>query len=164
MTFKQIAQALGLAPSTVTRWAQRGCPTHSVEAVQAWRSTHLRARMRPPPQGSGNDLPAGLPEAGRGYWQARSRREQAEAALAERRLAQEAAGLVDRATLERAVAAVMRQLRARLLALPADVVPALAAHPSPAAMDGLLRAAITRTLQDVVDTAAASPSERRGAR
>jgi hypothetical protein len=150
MNQKQIAEALGVTPSAVTKWAQRGCPMHSVEAVRAWRAAHMRPRMRPaPPDGTEGPLGA-VPEAARGYWDSRARRERAEAAMAEHRLALEAAELVDRAALERALAAVLRRLRARLLALPQAVVPALAGDLSAAAMDARLRAAITAALVDAV--------------
>ena len=41
MTQKELAQALGITPSAVSRLARRGMPTDSLQRAQRWRKRHL---------------------------------------------------------------------------------------------------------------------------
>ena len=58
MLKKDLAVALGISGSMVSRLAKQGMPTHSIEAARAWRERHLdparvvamRADMKGPPK------------------------------------------------------------------------------------------------------------------
>lgn len=86
------------------------------------------------------------PKASDGYWASKSRREAAEAAMAELKLAEMRGDLVRvddiRSALSRRVAGV----REALLQLPARVVPVLAANPDARAMNKVLRVELIRVL------------------
>lgn len=81
-----------------------------------------------------------------GYWTAKSKREAAEAAIAELKLAEMQGDLVRVQDVRAAHARRLTAARETLLQLPARVVPLLIADPTPAAMDRLLRAEIVATL------------------
>jgi hypothetical protein len=51
MKQSDLAAALSLSPAAVSRLVARGMPTGSADAARAWRRNHVRARMRPVPQG-----------------------------------------------------------------------------------------------------------------
>lgn len=42
-----IAQALGVDPANITRWAQRGMPLYSIAAAEQWRRQNIRPRIKP---------------------------------------------------------------------------------------------------------------------
>lgn len=46
MNRKELATLLGVTPGMVTRYAQRGMPTDSVERAQRWRKRHLEPSRR----------------------------------------------------------------------------------------------------------------------
>lgn len=46
MNRKELAALLGVTPGMVTRYAQRGMPTDSVERAQRWRKRHLEPSRR----------------------------------------------------------------------------------------------------------------------
>src|SRR2546427_11229866 len=47
MNRKQLAAALGISPSMVTRLAKRGMPTDSVDRAKRWRNRHIEpGRMK----------------------------------------------------------------------------------------------------------------------
>ena len=50
MSIRQIAQALGVAPSTCHKFGKLGCPMDSIEAAKAW--VRDRAQQAPPPNAS----------------------------------------------------------------------------------------------------------------
>jgi hypothetical protein len=99
-----LAKALGVTPAVVSRDARRGMPTSSVEAAREWRHQHVRARINHKRPARADGTAAGavrLPGEGGGasdepsdYWQSRARREKAEAAQAELKLAEMERSLV----------------------------------------------------------------------
>lgn len=121
------------------------------------KRTRARANERRP-----DSTPAAgtLPETGKtnaetagdgDYWNSRSRRERAEAELAELRLAEQRGELVRAADVRASLARRLSALREAILQLPARVVPLLAADPTAAAMDAILRAEIVAALTHLVE-------------
>lgn len=100
---RDLAQALGLSPSAVSRYAAKGMPTDSVEAALLWRRRHVRQRVDfsaayAPARASAGSTPSApggrAPATGNVDVQtARGRRESAEAGLAELKLARAAGQL-----------------------------------------------------------------------
>ena len=123
-----------------------------VAADAQWaRNTRVRAGSRSTDdanlQGSGPPSRGRADEDDDGYWASKARREKAEANLAELKLAEQMGELVRAADVRASLARSMAGLREALLQMPARVVPLLVADPSPAAMDALLRAEVTRALE-----------------
>ena len=84
-------------------------------------------------------------EEGEGYWGARSRREEAEASLAELELAAKAGSLIDRAGVEMAMETAFRLVRDAIMATPDRL-------PLPTDVCATLRNALRDTLADVEKT------------
>lgn len=138
LTQQDLAAALGVDASWVTRYKAKGLPTHSVEAAQAWRLENVRPRVKPgggpatpetppPARGSGRgDDSAG--DDGSGYWASRARRELAEAELAELKLSEQRGELVRAADVRSAYAKRAAALREALLQIPARLAAVLAAE------------------------------------
>lgn len=84
-------------------------------------------------------------EEGEGYWGARSRREEAEASLAELELAAKAGSLIDRAGVEMAMETAFRLVRDAIMATPDRL-------PLPVDVCATLRNALRDTLADVEKT------------
>jgi len=135
---KDLARLLGLTASQVTRDAQAGMPTHSVDAARAWREANKRARVSPPPRAGRGGPPEGATAAGppvlpdppaeEDYWASRARREKAEADLAELKLQEQQGVLVRVADVKSGYAKRLAALREGLLQLPARLAPVLAAE------------------------------------
>jgi transcriptional regulator with XRE-family HTH domain len=47
MTGSELAKALGIDRSTMSRWRAKGCPSESLEAARAWAESNLVATGRP---------------------------------------------------------------------------------------------------------------------
>ena len=93
---QDLAAALGVHPSVITRDKRKGMPIDSIDSAAAWRRENVRVRMNPAMSGradeprdaaaAGNgrhpsgapDKPSGAGDDGDGYWTSRARREQAE--------------------------------------------------------------------------------------
>jgi hypothetical protein len=175
MSQAAIGRALGLSPASMTKLKGQGMPVHSVAAAQAWREARQNlAQRKPAPDvapaptmpsrapwvdpaafgGAGPDMP-GL---GEDRDEARTRREIAEANMAE----------MDEARLRRElirVSAVQAQLstdyattRDALLQIPARMAPLLAAEKDPAAVQNLLHAEIHQALMTLAGAAEHVPS------
>ena len=154
----------------------------SVEAAQAWRSAQQNvAQSKPVPPGLDARPSADRPDYGRvggddfremirahevfadGYEPsedhkaARTRREIAEANLAEMREAEERGDLIRVAAVKAKLAAVFSTSRDALLQIPARLAPLLAADADPASVQNLLHAEIHQALTDL-----AGASERVG--
>lgn len=121
-----------------------------VAADAQWaRNTRVRAGSRPTDDANlqaGGTPAARDDDSGAGYWQSKSRREAAEAEIAELKLAELRGELVRAADVRTSLAKQVAAVREALLQLPARVVPLLAADPTPAAMDGVIRAEIVAAL------------------
>jgi phage terminase Nu1 subunit (DNA packaging protein) len=154
-----LGRQLGLSPAAITKLKKQGMPVHSVVAAQAWRLERQSvARRKATPAPVAAPSPAELPPMmGEGayatapsYNESRAKREAAEAAMAELRLAEERGDLVRVDAIRNAIDRQHAALREILLQLPARVVPLLVASPDAASIDQLLRAEILTALQQVV--------------
>jgi transcriptional regulator with XRE-family HTH domain len=109
-TREQLADALGVAPTLVSRYRNRGMPVHSIDAALAWKAENVRARAGGKPTagkgGAGGDKPDAT-----GYGDHRARREKAEADRAEILAMREHERTLLREPAERAVFDAFRGLR-----------------------------------------------------
>lgn len=157
LTQGAIAEALGISQARVSQLSRRGMPTNDVERARAWRDANLQPAMvagharddtesapvaHAPPEAS-------PPGANHAYFEARAKRETAEAALAELELAQKRGDLVDRAGVARAAMAAGRLMRDMLLAVPPKIASELAAIDSPNEVETRLAAELRRVLADI---------------
>jgi hypothetical protein len=126
-TQRELAQALGLSPSQVTRDAAAGMPTTDVEAARAWRERNKRPRV--------NSAEANA------YQKARARREAAAAERAELDLARRRGDLVDFAAARARLVSAVGHLRNDLLRIPARLAHLLDAEQRKA-LDAEIRAAL----------------------
>ena len=126
-----LAKALGLAKSRITAMKREGMPTHSIEAAHAWRKARQNiARRKPAPKpATVMDRPAApLPmpsaeliranevrfdglETGESHDEARTRREIAEASMAEMKEGEMRGKFVVKAEVDSAVFEIARALR-----------------------------------------------------
>ena len=146
-----IARALDVDPAMVTRWEKRGMPVYDIEAAKRWRSANVRPRAKAvPPQG---DLPAAsvqTDEVNRSdYFQAKTRREIAEADRAEMETKTMAGDLVERALVDRGSHESGRLLRDMVLSVPSKVASELTAMTSPQEIETFLRKALRRVLDEL---------------
>lgn len=157
-TQQQLAAALGVDPSWVTRYKAKGLPTHSVEAAQAWRRDNVRPRMKPGPA-AGAAGGARVPDAPSrdgadgegGYWKSRARREEAEAELAELKLAEQRGELVRAADVRSTYAKLAAGLRESLLQIPARLAAVLAAETDQAKCHDALQRELHQVLAQLVE-------------
>lgn len=120
---EQLAEALGVAPTLVSRYRNRGMPVHSIEAALAWKGENVRARAGgKPAAGKGGAGAADKPDAG-GYGDHRARREKAEADRAEILAMRELERTLLREPAERAVFDAFRGLRDAGFQAMRDVAP-----------------------------------------
>ena len=149
----ELAQALGIHPSVVTRDKARGMPVDSLQAAQDWRRLNVRPRIKAndgPPAPPPPSAPA--PEAGEGdYWASRSRREKAEADMAELKLAEQLGQLVRADAVRSAWAKRTAGLREALLQIPSRLSAVLAAETSQARCHDALQDELHAVLQQLVD-------------
>ena len=126
-----IARQHGISRNTLQRWRDGGLDITDDKAVTA-----RVAIMRKP---SSAETAAPSPPGSESYADAKRRRASADANLAEMKAAQQAGKLIDLATVEQAFAEIGFVLRARLLALPSNLV---------AELEGLTGAQIHKVLQN----------------
>lgn len=114
----ELARALGVDRALVSRLKRRGMPTDSVAAAQAWRAANVRARVGGKPARTA---------ASDEYTVMRTRRESAQAAMADIELAKVAATVLDRESTLRALHDKFRELRSDSAGIGERVAPRLAA-------------------------------------
>lgn len=163
----ELALALGVSPTRVSRDAQRGMPTDSIEAARDWRARHLQLRVKgkraapvvttpapaaaPAPAMLAARAELELDEDRISYEEARRRREAAEAQRAELQLAELRGDLVRAADIKAALSRRVASLRESFLQMPSRLVPLLVAQPQAAHMDRLLRDEILLALGQVTE-------------
>lgn len=149
MNLRDIAYTLGISNAMVSRLAKMGMPTHSIEAAEQWRAQNLDLErtkgFRVDGNNGGGDLTA--------YRQAREKRAQAEAAIADMRARRLAGELVDADRVRRAVTAMAAATRAGFDCIPDKLADRLAASADPAACHALLAAEIDQVLADLSNAA-----------
>lgn len=146
MTMTDLAGELGLSKGQISKLADRGMPTDSVEAARAWRAKNLHPSWSPEARGE-SGAPEGGVAAPSDYWTAKARKEVAQAELAEIELARAKQGVCEVERVHRALFSAHRMLRDQLLAVPnriAHLVSGL--DPQPAAE--LIRGELRRCLEE----------------
>ena len=152
-----IGRALNLSPAAMTKLKKQGMPVESVEAAQAWRVARQNVAQR-------KAVPASLPPAraplvdrlpppefvnDESHDAARTRREIAEANLAEMREAETRGDLIRLAAVKTALGIAFATAREALLQLPSRLAPQLAGESDPATVQNLLHAEIHQTLVEL---------------
>ena len=184
-----IGRALDLSQANITKLKKKGMPVDSVESAQAWREArqNVAARKAAPKKYSANTsnphvAPGELPsppkasaEAGRvtgggisfdpefseDYKAARTRREIAEANLAEMQESEERGLTIRVDAVKIAFATAFSTAREALLQIPSRLAPLLAAESDPAGVQNMLHAEIHQALAHLAGTSdrLAKPAE-----
>jgi len=169
-----IGRALNLSPAAMTKLKQQGMPVDSVQSAQAWRVARQNVAQRkavPPALQPVRAAPpaaqraaAAAPAADRlpppeylhdeSHDAARTRREIAEANLAEMREAETRGELIRLSAVRTALGTAFATAREALLQLPSRLAPQLAGETDPASIQNLLHAEIHKTLLDLSGTGA----------
>lgn len=154
MSQAAIGRALGLAPATMTKLKHQGMPVDSVESARAWRNARQNIAARKPE-------PAALPapvivarevtpdgfELDETHDAARTRREIAEANLAEMKESEQRGELIRVSAVEVVWAASLASVREHLMQVRARLAPLLAAESDMFKIDQLLDLEHTQALQ-----------------
>ena len=153
-----IARSLGLSGAAITKLKKQGMPVDSVESAQAWRLQRQNVAARKPLPASvpgslqaPRSLPGAVPDED--HQAARTRREIAEANLAEMREAEERGELVRVAAVKSTLARVISTTRDSLLQLPPRLAQVLSAEQDPARVRDVLEAEIHQALSRLVAAA-----------
>lgn len=156
-----IGRAMNLSPAAMTKLKKQGMPVHSVEAAVAWRTARQNIAQRKPipapvlelvqPKAPPRHETAPVHTNDESQDQARTRREIAEANLAELKLAELRGDLVRLVDVQAEYTKLLVTVREVFLQLPPRLVPLLVADPTPAAMDRVLREEIGTALRNVAE-------------
>lgn len=167
MSQAAIGRALGLSPAAMTKLKKQGMPVDSVEAAQAWREARQNVAARkpaPPPVAASIRRPdpaATFPPLGDALDEdrdaARTRREIAEANMAEMDEARLRRELIRVQAVQDQMALDYATTREGLLQIPSRMGPTLAAESDPATVQRLLHAEIHQVLQRLAGAADALP-------
>jgi len=120
-----IGRALRLSPPAVTKLKKQGMPVDSVEAAQAWRVARQNVAQRKAAPPGLQAAPAPAPES---HDAARTRREVAEANLAELREGEARGELIRLTSIKRALSVVVSSTRDALLQIADRLAPSLSAE------------------------------------
>ncbi len=164
-TQKALAAALDMSEANVTKLKKQGMPVDSAASAQAWREARQNVAARKPAPASVtgfNPAPiatrpqyvAPMPPApeykelpDEDHQMARTRREIAEANLAEMREAEERGDLIRVAAVKATLATSFATARDALLQIPARMAPLLAADSDPVNVHNTLHSEIHQALQ-----------------
>jgi phage terminase Nu1 subunit (DNA packaging protein) len=139
-----IGRALGLSPASMVKMKKQGCPMDSVESAQAWREEKQSVAQRKPAEGKTFDI-----HLDEDYQQARTRREIAEANLAELKQAELAGVLIRVDAVRAAWATKITGARDALLQIPSRIAPVVAAETDLLKVILALEAEIYQVLSDL---------------
>lgn len=170
VTVSQLAAKLGVAVSTISRAVSSGRITAGPDGLldpvgaRAQFETNRRRRraQRPNDKASGSPAPGGAPGAvpdapgsssAEEFWGAKTRREVAEASIAEHRERELRGELVRKAEVERELATKLIALRETLEALADRLSATMAAEADPAKCRAMLRDEHRRALSAFADAA-----------
>lgn len=164
MQQKELAEALGISPTMVSKLVKRGMPATSLEAAQRWRRRHLEparlknARMAfaagllPSPVEENPDAEPSAAEAdSTEYRAARAQRERTMADRAQLELQRLRGTLIDVAEASRVGFTFFRMLRDRLEAIPLRLGAQLAAMTDQQQVETLLGDELRALLKDAAD-------------
>mgnify|MGYP000651518381 CR=1 FL=1 len=115
----------------------------NTDPMQSERASGTRSAAKSPDGGGGGG------ENGSPYWDARTRREQSEAAMAEMKQGQMAGELVERSRVEAAACAYGRMIRDSVLGVPTKIAPGVSHLTDPWEIEQLISAALRQVLDDV---------------
>ncbi|MBC9071833.1 hypothetical protein IAI53_07615 [Thauera sp. CAU 1555] len=146
MTLTELGNALGISKGQVSKLADRGMPTDSVEAARAWRAKNLHPSWSEEARAAGEGAAAGAGNSS-AFWAAKTRKEAAQAELAEIELAREKRALCEIEKVHRALYAAHRVLRDQLLSVP-NRLAAQVVGVTPQAAAELMRGEIRRCLDE----------------
>lgn len=172
LTQSALAEALGLSKGRVAQLKAEGMPVDSITSAQAWREARLNvaARKPSPPIQSGSSAalppPPAFPPISGGdfgdedFQMARTRREIAEANLAEMREAELEGKLIRVEAIRAAWAKRISATRDALLQLPHRLAPVLAAETEMERVSQLLDVELRQALTELSrDAVAGKPGE-----
>lgn len=153
-----IGRALGLSPAAITKLKHQGMPVDSIESAQAWRIERQNVAARKPLPSSivvPPSIPPRDPDGGGSYPDedrdaARTRREIAEANLAELREAEARGDLIRVDAIRSALAGMIASTRDSLLQIPARVAPVLAVETDAARVHDLIQSEIHQALAQLI--------------
>lgn len=167
MKQKELAELLNVSQAMVSRHVKAGMPITDLATAQRWRAENLEpsrtksARLAPttapgPTAASGPPSPS-LQDSGaingivpaENHLQARTRRESAEADLAELRLGEECRELVRVSVVKDVLSVALATARETLLQIPSRLSAELAADTDPASVQNVLYGEIHRVLTDL---------------
>lgn len=146
LTMTRLGEALGISKAQVSRLADRGMPTDSVESARAWRKRNLHPSWSEEARaGTAGEVDAG---GSSDYWKSKARKEAAQAEREEISLARDKGALLEVDRVHRALYAAHRMLRDQLLAVP-NRLAAQVVGQTPAAAADLMRTEIRRCLEGI---------------
>jgi phage terminase Nu1 subunit (DNA packaging protein) len=158
-----IGRALNLSPAAITKLKQQGMPVDSAEAAQRWRQERQNVAQRKPAPPSVAPAPSRPPSApapapqaqpdeylhGESHDAARTRREIAEADLAELKLSELSGVLVRVSDVRNELAKRLAATRESLMQIPARLSPVLAAEVDQARIHDLIQQDLQVVLQQL---------------
>ena len=153
-----IGRALNLSAAAITKLKKQGMPVHSAEAAQQWRQERQNVAQRKPapmkvhaaPAPRYQEVPPDDPPeflGGESHDAARTRREIAEADLAELKLRELRGELIRREVMESIVGARAAALRESVLQVKSRLTPLLAAESDAAKVSAMLDTELRAALQ-----------------
>ena len=149
VTRAKLAEALGVSLPRVTHMRQQGMPNSSIEDAKAWVRDNVRPRT------------PGIGETGSEDFQAaRTRRETAEASLAQLKLQEQEGELIRLDAVRNAWATRLTAVRDALLQIPARIAPVVAAESSIEGCAIAIDTELRRVLIDITTDGAAGATGR----
>jgi len=145
---RELSRILGCTSALVTRYKRNGMPMTSEADAREWIAANIRPDPRSP-FGFGRQAPDDPGVAGdlEDYQTVRTRRERAEADLAELKLAEQRERLVDRSVVEAEQSRRVVQFREGLLQIAARLSPLLADETDQGKIERLIDAEHRQALQ-----------------
>ena len=167
-TQKELAAALDMSQANVTKLKKQGMPVDSVASAQAWRESRQNVAARkpappgltfipvldatpipPPPPFDAARMPEYRDLPDEDHQMARTRREIAEANLAEMREAEERGKLIQVSAVRATWAARIASTRDALLQIPSRLAPVLAAETNLATVTQLMEDELRQALAEL---------------
>lgn len=156
LPYKVLSQSLGVNVAAISKRAAKGMPTHDLEAAKAWSEANVRKLVKrnlPPPEPATATIVTSDGPVLMSYDEARRRREQAEAEMAELKLSEQRGDLVRLSQVRGEHARFCAQIRDTLLQLSPRLTPLLAAAGAdPARASMVIDAEINAVLASIAES------------